>query len=171
MSTEPQPAAAQAALVEQLVAYLDGELDSGARRVLEQRLAEDDQCRQTLRQLQRSWDLLDELPRAEADEAFTHSTLTIVTVAAKAEADRRVAARRRSVRIARGIAAGGAVAACLAGYVVVSWFAERGNRQLLRDLPVVQQVDEYRYAGNLEFLRMLEKEGLFVEEPISDELQ
>ena len=170
MTTEPQPAAAKAALVEQLVAYLDGELDSGARRVLEQRLADDDECRQTLRQLQRSWDLLDELPKAEADEGFTQSTLSMVSVTAKEEADRRVAARTRNVRIAQWIGAGGAVAACLAGYFVVSWFAERGNRQLLRDLPVVQRLDEYRYAVDIEFLRMLEKEGLFVEEPIRDEL-
>jgi len=41
---------------------------------------------------------------------------------------------------------------------------------LLQDLPVIQNVDEYRYADSIEFLRMLEKEGLFAEGGVDDDL-
>jgi hypothetical protein len=123
-----------------------------------------------LRQLQRSWDLLDELPKSEADEAFTQTTLSMVAVTAKDDAEKSVAARRRQLRLAQCIGGGAAVAACLASYLIVSWFADGPNRELLRDLPVIQHLDEYRYAENVEFLRLLEREGLFVEEPVSEDL-
>jgi hypothetical protein len=37
------------------------------------------------------------------------------------------------------------------------------DRQLVRDRPVIENVDIYRYAENIEFLRMLEREGLFAD--------
>ena len=48
-----------------LVAYLDGELDEAAVRSLEARLARDPQARQELEALKRSWEMLDYLPRPE----------------------------------------------------------------------------------------------------------
>ena len=48
---------------EQLVAYLDGELDAESSLQVERRLAEDAEFRRELRQLQRAWDMLDELPK------------------------------------------------------------------------------------------------------------
>ena len=60
---------------EQLVAYLDGELDDESSRSLEQRLATDSTLRLQLGRLERTWDLLDQLGRAEVGETFTRTTI------------------------------------------------------------------------------------------------
>ena len=35
---------------------------------------------------------------------------------------------------------------------------------MLRDLPVLENYDEYRQVGDIEFLRLLRDEGLFAED-------
>jgi hypothetical protein len=59
------------------------------------------------------------------------------------------------------------VAAALAGFGGVYWTAAMPNRQLVRDLPVIENMEYYRHADSLEFLRRLESESLF-DEDISD---
>src|SRR5262245_56721738 len=70
---------------EELVAYLDGELDSQAAQRLENLLATDERTRQRLNQMAVSWDLLDQLPRATVDDLFTRTTVEMVAVAAEDE--------------------------------------------------------------------------------------
>ncbi len=84
MSDTPQkPPSDQ--LDEELVAYLDGELESQAAQRLETMLATDERARQRLSQLAVSWDLLDQLPRATVDDLFTRTTVEMVAVAAEDE--------------------------------------------------------------------------------------
>ncbi len=66
---------------DELVAYLDGELDAETARRLEQRLEADQQLRRKYRQMAVSWDLLDQLPRAKVDDAFTRHTVETVAIA------------------------------------------------------------------------------------------
>ena len=54
-------------LDEELVAYLDGQLDPESARHVEQRLASEETARRRLQQLAQSWDMLDQLPHAVAD--------------------------------------------------------------------------------------------------------
>ena len=70
---------------EKLVAYLDGELDAESSQQVERRLAEDPGYRHELKQMQRAWDLLDELPRAEVSETFTQTTVEMVALSAEHE--------------------------------------------------------------------------------------
>ncbi|MCU0978782.1 MAG: eukaryotic translation initiation factor 3 subunit E, partial [Pirellulaceae bacterium] len=63
-----------------------------------------------------------------------------------------------------------AAVAFAAGYLAVSTVVSRENRQLLRDLSVIQHLDEYRYADSVEFLRLLDQEGVFAEDEIPDEM-
>ena len=49
-------------LDEELVAYLDGQLDPESARQVEQRLASEETARRRLQQLAQSWDMLDQLP-------------------------------------------------------------------------------------------------------------
>src|SRR5260221_7987301 len=72
-------------LDEELVAYLDGQLDPESARHVEQRLASEETARRRLQQLAQSWDMLDQLPHAAADETFTRSTVQMVAVAAAQE--------------------------------------------------------------------------------------
>ena len=52
----------------------------------------------------------------------------------------------------------------LAGFGVAYERLTRDQRQLLRDLPVIERVDLYREVNSIEFLEKLASEGLFDEE-------
>lgn len=152
---------------DELVAYLDGEIDaSGAARV-ERRLADDPQFRAKLTRLQQAWDLLDSLQRTEADDDFTRSTVEMVAL--RAEGD--VQTENQAVRRSRSLAwLGLATAACLAavlGYMGLSKRLSRPNRELVRDLPVIEKIDEYANVESVDFLQRLQSEGLFAAE-VSD---
>jgi anti-sigma factor RsiW len=69
-----------------LVAYLDGELDAQQTQAVEDRLSSDAVYRQQLRELQQTWDLLDQLPKADVDETFTRTTLSMVAVSVSGDA-------------------------------------------------------------------------------------
>jgi anti-sigma factor RsiW len=156
------------ALFEQLVAYLDGELDPESVREVEQRLANDPSARRLLRDLQSSWDMLDELPKAEVSANFTQTTVSMVAVrAAEETAHSRGNNWRRSGKWLAGAVA--LLASALLGYVTVQSVYSQPDRQLLRDLPVIENLDMYQSAENVRFLRSLAQEGLFDEES-GDEL-
>lgn len=163
MNDEPILTEAQR-VQEELVAYLDGELDADASDRIERRLAEDPAYRQQLNDLQAAWDLLDQLPRAHVTESFTQSTVEMVAVKAQDEAQhlaKSVDQRRRLGLVA--LAASGLLAA-VAGYRLVGQRLDLPNQELARDLPLIENVDIYRVAENVEFLRTLEESGLFEEE-------
>src|SRR5438132_13136828 len=63
-----------------LVAYLDGELDEDSARQLEAKLTLDPEARADADALQQTWGLLDYLPRPEPSPSFTHRTLERLAV-------------------------------------------------------------------------------------------
>src|SRR2546423_7509849 len=63
-----------------LVAFLDGELDEDSARQLEAKLTLDPQARAEADALQQTWGLLDYLPRPEPSPSFTHRTLERLAV-------------------------------------------------------------------------------------------
>jgi hypothetical protein len=149
-------------LDEELVAYLDGELEAESSRRIEALLASDAAIRRRLQSLERTWDLLDELDAAPLGEPFTQTTLEMVALAARkdAEQDRTEAPRRRRrLWITLGVAL---MAAAAAGFLIVALYDP--DRQLLRDLPLLDDLDEYRQIGSIEFLHRLRDEGLFSKE-------
>ncbi len=148
----------------QLVAYLDGELDADSSRRIEQQLAEDATFRLELQRLQQSWDLLDQLPRAEVDSSFTQTTVEMVALSAESDLEQTQQIQKHQNRRFWWYAAGSVLAASLAGYIGLSLWLEQPNKQLIRDLPIIEQIDLYRVADSVEFLRQLDREGLFDEE-------
>jgi hypothetical protein len=87
-------------------------------------------------------------------------------VAVKAADD--TAQRQGALRIRRAIGWLAVVAAgmlaILVGYGVVYQRLDEPNRQLLEDLPVVENVDLYYHAEDIEFLEQLADSGVFNEE-------
>lgn len=162
MSNEPLATTTeQASIDEEIVAYLDGELDPDGVARVERRLSEDPAYRARLGQLQRAWDLLDALQRTEADDQFTQSTVAMVAIQAEQEArTQRLRVMQRRAMGWLGAAAVVVVTAVLA-YAGVQYHLSRENRALVRDLPVIERVDEYLKIDSLEFLRQLEREHLF----------
>lgn len=154
---EPEPSEMR----EQLVAYLDGELDTEATRRIEELLGSSPELSQELRQLERTWDLLDRLPKAEIDPIFTKSTIEMVALAEEAQVEEEKAAQPRRRRRARLLGGAALVVACLAGFLGINQFWPHPNEQLLQDLPVVENLEAYRQVGEIEFLRQLREAGLF----------
>lgn len=147
----------------ELVAYLDGELDPAESRRIEELLAKDDQARARLRKLERAWDALDDLPRTTVDESFTRSTVEMIAVKAEQDVDElEHDVMRRRGRWLLGI--GGTAAAALIGFAIVQYAWPDPNRRLVEDLPVLEHLDEYSQVQDIDFLRQLAKEKLFVAE-------
>lgn len=148
----------------ELVAYLDGELDHAAAQRVERRLSEDADYRRRLQQLQRAWDLLDQLPRVEASDTFATTTVQMVALTASAEVDRTVEIKTRRRRVQRGLQIAVGLAALAIGFVAVRSRQQAPERRFLNDLPVVESVDLYLAADELEFVRQLEAAELFAQE-------
>ena len=151
-----------------LIAYLDGELPPEQAGQLEGRLAQDPGLRDELRQHQQVWDLLDSLPKTDVDETFTRSTVEIVAVSAQEENEnetRRVSQRQK---LTWWIAGEVLVVAALLGFLIVRLIVSAPNRQLVKDLDLIENLDAYRHAEDIEFLRALEREGLFSVESEDD---
>lgn len=149
---------------EELVAYLDDELEPEHRARVEHRLAEDRRYRDKLRHMQQSWDMLDLLGRADPDEGFTRTTVQMVALKATEDVQEQTKSARRQGWVRRlFIVAGSLICAALA-YGIVSWFLAAPDRQLVQDLPVIEHLDEYNNAVSVEFLQSLEQHGLFAPE-------
>jgi anti-sigma factor RsiW len=153
---------------EDLVAYLDGELDEKAAQELEARLSRDPQARAELETLRRTWDILDFLPQPEPSPTFTHRTLERVSA-------RRPAAGSASIRRWRpwAVGVGWAAAVLLAGwtgYVVSGRLTSPAppaaaevdlDEQLVRDLRLIENKRLYEHVDDLDFLWALADPELF----------
>jgi anti-sigma factor RsiW len=150
-------------LHEELSAYLDGELDAESVRRVEDRLGRDAAYRTELQRLERAWDLLDRLPRSSVNETFSKTTIEMVAVAASKDALAVRSSWPRRLRLERWWGVLGAAAAGLIGFAIGHQLWPDPNRQLLEDLPVLETFELYYQADNLDFLRLLEQQGLFAE--------
>ncbi len=148
-------------LDEQLVAYLDGELDVEGGRRIEAMLASDASVRRRLQEMQRTWDMLDDLDAAPVGNNFTQSTLEMVAVAAGEDVERSLADAPRRRRRRLFAISGGALAAVLVGFLVVRLVMPDANHQLLEDLPLLLNLDEYRQIDDIQFLRLLHDQSPF----------
>ena len=160
-SVHPDAGAPQTPLEEELVAYLDGELDDASARRVEQMLAADPKVRGELQGLERTWHLLDRLDRVTPEEDFTRTTLEMVAVAAKEDLEEQqvvVPRRRRRRWLLGGV---GLLASAAVGFLALILLRPSPNRRLLEDLPVLENLDQYRHVDSIEFLRLLDGEGLF----------
>ncbi len=147
---------------EQLVAYLDGEMDPAVARRLEARLSDDDRLRGRLNELDRTWQLLGQLETDAAGRDFTRTTLEMVVAAHKAEQQLAAAPSRRARQAALAVLA--LVAAGMAGFLAVAAVRPDPNRRLLEDLPVLESLEPYRALDSFQFLASLHQAGLFQEE-------
>jgi anti-sigma factor RsiW len=155
---------------EQLVAYLDGELAPDEALQVERRLSRDETFRQLLRGLQEAWDLLDELPQPTIDEDFTQTTVEMVAVT-MAEEVHRQQDRWRERKTIKRVAQAAVVAASVGlGFWCVRYLQEQSDREILRDLPVIEHVNQYAEVDDLSFLEKMLDEGIFAESVDEDQV-
>ena len=153
---------------ERLVAYLDGELGAEEAARVQLQLDADPLLRSRLDSLSGVWTMLDELPRPTVDHATTESTLEIVAIAAQSDAED---GNDLSIehRLSRIIAYGSAIsAAFVLGFACILFARPDVNGPLLDDLPVIENLDELRQIGDIEFLRELHRRELFSEDSEND---
>jgi len=163
--SESNPSLAETSSIdEEIVAYLDGELDSEAEARVARRLSDDPAYRLRLNQLQQAWDLLDRLRGTEADDEFTASTVAMVAVQAEHEAQSQQLHAVRHRSLAWLTLAAVVLLSMASVYVVLHRRLTRADRKLVRDLPVIEHVDEYSNVDNVSFLRLLARENLFPSE-------
>jgi hypothetical protein len=139
-----------------LVAYIDGELDDAQSRAIATKLAHSATARREIEALEKTWELLEYLPRPKASEEFTARTLTQVTRAELEGGELGSFVRQTTQKAVRG--AVWTVAALLAfalGYGVMQWVWPNPVDRLTRDLPIAEHLDEYRDVGTFEFLKEL----------------
>jgi anti-sigma factor RsiW len=146
----------------ELVAYVDGELDETATQEMERVLAESAEARHEVDMLGRTFALLDTLPRPGASDEFTAKTLATL----KAEQAALPWPQRtwyRNVRrgaIAAAWLVGLALSASL-GYYAANRLAPRGNTEMIRELPVIENLDAYSDVSDIRFLRELKQQPVF----------
>jgi|GEM_PF-1520897 len=161
-------------LDEQLTAYLDGELSPADARAMEESLGRQEPMRMRLRELAGTWDLLDELPRTNVDETFAQTTVAMIAVVAAKDVEQLNAAAPRRALKQRFWSVAAVVAAAAIGYVALTWLWPDQNRQLLNELSLVENWPLYQQAGSVDFIRELDKQGLFApvaaEEPATTEV-
>ncbi len=149
-----------------LVAYLDGELDEVDSRAIATKLTASVTARREIEMLQKTWELLEHLPRPRASESFTQRTLTEVDRLSVA-GDMRMGAASRTVRRVLIMVVGVlASMACFGvGLAVTRWVWPDPTARLVRDLSIAEHLDEYRDVGTFEFLEGLDRSPEFATEP------
>jgi hypothetical protein len=150
---------------ELLVSYLDGELSTEEALAVEERLGSEPRLRERMTELEQAWNLLDELETSTIDKAIIQSTMEMVAVKAEEELEEKVHRRRQRRMAGQLVVAMAVVALFLAGYGLVRLMVPSRTEQILRDMPIIEKLDEYSQVEEIEFLRELDRQGVFDDEP------
>jgi anti-sigma factor RsiW len=174
--TKPQPEGAPDARTDELVAYLDGELDPKAAEAMATKLSLDSKLRAEADALQRAWDILDILPRPQPSAAFTTRTASqaIPTGLSGTQAlpAGSAAPTMPAVSVSRpgpGFWLGSAAVILLAG--VGGYFGHRalappkaGPDPPLEDVTLMKNLRLYRNVDDIDYLKKLDSPELFGDE-------
>lgn len=149
---------------EDLVAYLDGELESDRIAAVEERLSRDPVYRARLKELELAWSALDGLPTGEPTAVFVKSTLELVVADIQKEQSK--LQRKTTAYWATALALAVIPFLCLfVSFSVTQYFRKAEQRRFLRDLDVIENFEMYgKVDRDIEFLEMLDQNGLFVGE-------
>ena len=139
-----------------LVAYLDGELNEAETRAISTKLTQSPTARREVEVLEKTWELLEHLPRLKAPDDFTDRTLTEVR-RFEEKGGRLETALTRSLGRLAGVTlwVGLAALAFGLGYVVTYRLWPSPTARLARDLSIAEHLEEYREVRDFSFLKGL----------------
>jgi anti-sigma factor RsiW len=171
--TDPPPDAP----TEELVAYLDGELDPKGAESVATRLSLDPKLRAEADSLQRAWDILDVLPRPQPSAAFATRTLSqVVPVSGVISGTQYLAgsAATTAVMQPRRSSAGFWMFSVLlilvagvggyAGHLLVAPSKPAAADPALEDVPLMKNLRLYRSVDDMEYLKKLDSSDMFGDE-------
>lgn len=187
--TQPDNDDAPNGPTEELVAYLDGELDPKATEAMATKLSLDAKLRAEADSLQRAWDILDVLPKPTPSVSFTTKTIsqaipvpsgtqpTLLAPVASGSRPTMPAPVALPTKAGLGFWVAAAVligAAGLGGYVGHALVAPpKGERDLeaqmmkdmsIKDLSVLKNARLFHYVEDLEYIKQLDSPDLFGDE-------
>jgi anti-sigma factor RsiW len=152
-----------------LVAYLDGELEETVARKISTKIERSATARREVELLRQTWEMLDFLPMPEAPTTFSQHTIQMVAVADRARDE-----IGRTIReLGRNLSFLGLWITVIVGAFGAGLFAMRlapdPNRDLAADLPIIERFHEYRAVEDVQFLRLLR--DLRVLEPLHQPIE
>ncbi|MBL8817029.1 MAG: hypothetical protein JNL58_13455 [Planctomyces sp.] len=166
MSQEPQKSGADplAIQLDDLVAYLDGELSDVEADVIERRLVTDTPLRKQAEDFDRTWQLLDSLGEVSASREFTQKTLSSMTATTDTdgvdEDESGISKKtdsltkfllRQMIWLTAGLGAG------YVGLTAGQWNADRQQNsvdaRILQNLDMFQNYYQYHLIPDTKFLR------------------
>lgn len=148
-----------------LVAYLDGELNERDMQELDDVLTRHPDARADVEQLRQTWDLLDVLPRPAVTEEFSAQTLATIQVIRD---DEPAAASRWPRRGLLAIVWTVLLSvSAVAGVLLVDRWRPDPTDSLIARLSVLERFEAYREIGTVEFITALADTKRF---PRNDEL-
>jgi hypothetical protein len=177
----PEDAGGPDARTEELVAFLDGELDPKAAEAMATKLSLDPRLRAEADALQRAWDILDVLPQPQPSAAFTTRTVSQVIPAPAALSGMQVLPAPSSAtptmpavpapRPGPGFWVGSLALILLAavgGYLGHRALAPPpksvGPDPPLEDVTLMKNLRLYRNVDDMEYLKKLDSPELFGDE-------
>jgi len=147
-----------------LVAYLDGELNEQDMQELDEVLVQHSGARANVEELRQTWALLDSLPRPSVTEEFSAQTLATIQVVRDEEPAPPSPWPRRGLMalawaLVLSVSGGG-------GVMLADRWQPDPTDKLIAQLSVVERLEAYREIGDLEFIETLADTGRF---PRNDE--
>ncbi len=145
-----------------LIAYLDGELPEAHARAISTKLSLSPTARREVEILQKTWDLLEQLPRPQLAPEFSEKTIHTIQ---RLEARSSVWSERAALWGQRGVIVSAylliALAGLAAGYAVVRLVLPNPTERLVTDLSLAENLEVYLEIGSTEFLDALVESRAF----------
>ncbi len=147
-----------------LVAFLDGELDDVDAQKFEEKSARSISIRKELTALEKTWNMLDWLPRPEAPGDFASQTISrIHSQAIRAELIEGQLMRWSGVA-AKSLTWVVSIAAMAAvGFGLLRFAWRDPSRELIGHLTILENLETYRSIPDLKFLDDISRIGLFAD--------
>lgn len=144
-----------------LVPYLDNELTEQEVEQIERRLAAEPELRERLRQLQISWDMLDEIPKPHSDQALLQSTIEMVVTSSL-----ETPAKRDRWFWVTAIVLFLFLLACFASFQLVRWRQDRPYQRFISALDFLENIEVYDQIQDVAFLESLHQAKVFSPEDL-----
>jgi hypothetical protein len=174
--TKPDSDDAGADATEELVAYLDGELDPTAAESMAARMGLDPKLRAEADALQRAWDILDVLPRPQPSAAFATRTISQVVPIPAAPSGTQVVATP-PILVPPGRRPGAGFWAAAVAVVLLAGAGGYFARQAIvpapkpvtpeptaDDFSLMKNLRLYRHVDDIDYLKKLDSPELFGDE-------
>ena len=140
------------------VAYLDGELSEDETRSIEKLLASNEVARHDMESLATAWELLDELPRANASTGFAEKTLEILKQEEHVVPLGEQPWFQRTIKYGNFAIGWGLVFCCgVVGFIAARSVVPSRADTLIHEYPMLEHFESYQEIGSSDFLNRLLK--------------